>query len=230
MIEIKHKYKIMIVEDDELLRTSLQKILTHFGHDVRGAGDGCAMDIALADYGVDIVLVDINLPGEDGLHITQRLRRTSSCGIIMLTGRGNLHDKLDGYKSGADIYLVKPIDPEELLATVTSLGRRIVTPTATWHFDTVRSLLISPRNISIQLTHQQAIIVGKLASKNGEMVPRGELHNALYHPDDEYARQRLETQLSRLRARVKAADPNSELPIRSRQGFGYCFMATLTHS
>ncbi|MEI6215607.1 MAG: response regulator transcription factor [Desulfuromonadales bacterium] len=227
MSDSEQKLKILIVEDDELLRTALQKILAHFGHDVRGAGDSSDMDSALADYGADVVLLDINLPGEDGLFITQRLRQTSSCGIIMLTGRGQLHDKLEGYRSGADFYLVKPIDPEELLAAVTSLGRRVVPPVAIWRFDTVRSVLISPRNISIQLTFQQAVIVEMLTSKTGEIVTRSELLDALGHPDDEYARQRLETQLSRLRARVRAADPESELPIRARQSSGYSFLAVV---
>ena len=230
MSETDQKLKILIVEDDEPLRTALQKILAHFGHDVRGAGDGSAMDSALVDYGADIVLLDINLPGEDGLLITQRLRRTSSCGIIMLTGRGQLHDKLDGYKSGADFYLVKPIDPEELLAAVTSLGRRVVPRVAAWRYDPVRSVLITPRNISIQLTFQQAVIVEMLTSNTGELVTRSELLDALGHPDDENARQRLETQLSRLRARVHAVDPESELPIRARQSSGYSFLAVVISS
>ncbi len=226
MSETTQKLKILIIEDDEPLRTALEKILAHFGHDVRGAGDGSDMDSALADYAADVVLLDLNLPGEDGFQLTQRLRKTSSCGIIMLTGRGHLHDKLDGYKSGADFYLVKPIDPEELLAAITSLGRRIVPSTPAWRFDTVRSLLITSRNISIPLTYQQTLIIGLLTAKIGETVPRSDILSALGHLDDEYSRKRLETQLSRLRARVHAADPESELPIRARQSYGYSFLAT----
>jgi DNA-binding response OmpR family regulator len=218
--------KILIVEDEVPLLDALVKIFTRFGHDVRGVGDGKAMDAALADYAVDIVVLDLNLPGEDGVQISRRLRQSSSCGIIMMTGRGRLDEKLDGYQCGADLYFVKPVDPEELHAAIVSLGRRLlpVSPPG-WSFDAIRSNIITPRNISVPLTAQQTIVLGLLTARIGESVPRAEILSALGHTEDEYANQRLETLVSRLRSRVKAADPESELPVRARSNLGYSFMA-----
>jgi DNA-binding response OmpR family regulator len=220
-----NRLKILIVEDETLVREALVRIFTHFGYDVRGVRDGKDMDAALAEYTVDIIVLDINLPGEDGIRIARRIRNVSSCGIIMMTGHKELDDKLNAYNSGADIYFTKPVDPEELHGAIESLGRRLSPASKPgWYFDGVRSLLITPRNIAVPLSSQQAIVLELLTRKHGEAVPRSELLIALGHTDDEYADQRLETLLSRLRLKVRKADPESQLPVRSRQGIGYAFL------
>lgn len=221
-------YNILIVEDEALLRSALTRIFTHFGHTVREAGDSTAMDAELAAFSPDIILLDINLPGEDGVRITRRLRETSSCGIIMMTGRGKMDEKLEGYQCGADIYFVKPIDPLELHAAILSLGRRLKPAEPhCWRYLPAKSELITPHGISVPLTGQQEIILSLLTSEIGRHVPRIELLTALGHPDDEYACQRLETLLSRFRARVKTADPDVELPIRARHKMTYAFLAEI---
>ena len=220
-----NRLKILIVEDEELLRYALVRILTHFGYDVRGVGDGKSMDAALKECAADIFVLDINLPGEDGIQIARRIRDTSSSGIIMLTGRSTLDEKLNAYKCGADLFFAKPIDPEELHAAIESLGRRLSPASKPgWYFDGLRSLLISPRNIPIPLTSQQAIVLSLLCKRPGETVSRSEMLNALGQFEDEYAVQRLETLLSRLRAKVRTADPESVLPLRARQSTGYAFL------
>src|SRR5690606_2100697 len=96
------------------------------GHGVAALPDGVALDAHLAGAEVDVLVLDLGLPGEDGLSIARRLRRTQpGIAIAMLTARGQLDDRLLGLNSGADIYLVKPVDMRELSAVVESLYRRV---------------------------------------------------------------------------------------------------------
>ena len=222
------KLKILIVEDEVLLRNALSKIFSRFGHDVQGVGDGIAMDAVLAHFSPDIIVLDINLPGEDGVSITRRIRQTNSCGIVMITGRGKMDEKLEGYECGADVYFVKPFDPLELHAAILSLGRRLLpAKRSTWRYHAGRATLETPHGISVPLTGQQDVILKLLTTQPGASVSRLELLTALGHPDDECAYQRLETLLSRFRARVRAADPQSELPVRARHNMTYAFLAEI---
>ena len=225
------KLRIIIVEDEEDLRTVLVTILSRLGHDVRGAGDGTALDLALADYPADIVVLDLNLPGEDGVDIAQRLRRTSSCGIVMTTARGQVQERVSGFQGGADLYFVKPIDPLELHSALLNLGRRLKpslsSAEAAWHFDPQLSIICTPHGISIKLTAHEFIVIQVLLAVPGKTVSRSELFSALGHPDNEYGSRRVETLLSRLRSKVHHLDPGAELPIRARHGVGYAFLADL---
>ena len=223
------KLRIIIVEDDEELRLVLVTVFSRLGHDVRGAGDGARLDFALADYLADVVVLDLNLPGEDGVDIAQRLRRTHQCGIIMMTDRALVQERVAGFESGADLYFVKPINPLELHAALLNLGRRLrpaLSPCgAAWHFELQRSVVQSPRGINISLTAQESIVMQLLFAVLGKTVSRPDIFFALGHPDDEHGSKRLETLLSRLRSKVHHLDPESELPIRARHSQGYAFLA-----
>jgi len=223
------KLRIIIVEDDEELRSVLVTFFSRLGHDIRGAGDGPNLDFALADYPADVVVLDLNLPGEDGVDIAKRLRRTNQCGIIMMTDRALVNERMKGFESGADLYFVKPINPLELHAALLNLGRRLrpaLSPCgAAWHFDLQRSVVQSPRGINISLTAQESIVMQLLFAVLGKTVSRPDIFFALGHPDDEHGSKRLETLLSRLRSKVQHLDPESELPIRARHSQGYAFLA-----
>lgn len=223
--------RIIVVEDHEDLRTVLEAVLSGLGHDVRGVGDGAALDMALADYPADVVVLDLNLPGEDGVTIAQRLRQTNKCGIIMTTSRGLANERISGFENGADLYLVKPINPLELHAALLNLGRRLrVSPAnehTTWHFDPQLSIIQTPLGISINLTAQESIVLKLLLAVPGKTVTRLEIFSALGHLDDEYASKRVETLLSRLRSKVRTHDQHSEIPIRARHSMGYAFLADL---
>ena len=226
-IIVQRTLRVIIVEDDEGLRTVLVKILSSLGHDVRGVGDGTSLDAAMADYPADVVVLDLNLPGEDGVHIAQRLRATNRCGIIMTTSRALVDQRLEGFSSGADLYFVKPIEPMELHAALLNLGRRLTPSDSSWRFDPLHSVLTTPRNISINLTSQECIVLKLLVAAPGQTVPRAEIFSALGHPDDEYGRKRLETLLSRLRSKAHSHDPGSELPLRARHSIGYAFLGNM---
>jgi DNA-binding response OmpR family regulator len=225
------KLRIIIVEDEQELRNVLVTVLSRLGHDVRGVGDGTSLDRALADYPADVVVLDLNLPGEDGVEIAQRLRRTNRCGIVMTTSRSMVDERVKGFDSGADLYFVKPIVPLELHAALLNLGRRLTPSTSSnktaWHFDPKLSVVRTPNDVTINLTAHESIVMRLMLAVPGEIIRRSDIFTALGHPDDEYGRKRVETLLSRLRLKVHTLDPETELPVRARHGMGYAFLADL---
>lgn len=120
--------KIIVVEDHDDLRAVTVDALAGMGHDVRGVDCAEALDDALAERSAEVLVLDLNLPGEDGISIARRQRDAQpAIGLIMLTARNAPRDVLSGYDSGADIYLTKPTSVQELAAAVRALGRRIRT-------------------------------------------------------------------------------------------------------
>ena len=116
--------RILVVDDDAGLRELLQEYLTAQGYQVSAVNDGKAMDTYLSAQNVDIVILDLMLPGEDGLSLARRLRAQSNLPIIMLSARGEDVDRIIGLEVGADDYLAKPFNPRELLARIRALLRR----------------------------------------------------------------------------------------------------------
>ena len=116
--------RILIVEDDEEIRSLLSKYLSDNGFKVMLARDGKQMDEVLASAQVDLIVLDVNLPDEDGFSICMRLRNSGSPPLIMLTARGEDTDRILGIELGADDYLVKPFVPRELLARIGAVLRR----------------------------------------------------------------------------------------------------------
>ena len=117
---------IVVVEDHDLVREELVIFLQRPGWSVRGVDCGDALDDALRQHPADLIVIDLNLPGEDGLSISRRLRAAMpDLGILMLTARVLSSDKTAGYQSGADVYLTKPASVAELEAVILSLSRRL---------------------------------------------------------------------------------------------------------
>ena len=116
--------RILVVDDDEALRDLLHDYLTREGYRVTGVGDGPAMDKWLVNNRADLVVLDLMLPGEDGLSIARRLRAESTVPIIILSARGEDVDRIVGLEVGADDYLPKPFNPRELLARIRAVLRR----------------------------------------------------------------------------------------------------------
>ena len=115
---------LLVVDDDPDIRALLGEYLTEAGYRVGAAADGQAMWAALREETPDAVILDLMLPGEDGLSLCRTLRATSQVGIVMLTSRGTLLDRIIGLEVGADDYLPKPFDPRELLARIKAVLRR----------------------------------------------------------------------------------------------------------
>ena len=121
------KQRILIVDDEPELRGSLTTYLSKEGYDVNAVEDGTALDLYLSRQSVDMVILDLMLPGEDGLSIGRRLRQQRNLPIIILSARGEELDRIVGLEMGADDYLTKPFNPRELLARIRSVLRRCET-------------------------------------------------------------------------------------------------------
>jgi two-component system OmpR family response regulator len=155
---------ILVVEDDDEIRTMVSRFLQKNELRVSTAENAHAMDRALASSRIDLVVLDLMLPGEDGLSICRRLRAGSSLPVIMLTASGDPASRVAGFEVGADDYVPKPFDPHELLARIKAVLRRSqVVPEgngpaqgtfrfAGWHLDTIARELRNPDNVRVTLT------------------------------------------------------------------------------
>ncbi len=226
--------RLAVVEDNPDLREELVFHLSRQGHAVTGLADGVALDAHLAAAEVDVLVLDLGLPGEDGLAIAARLRRTHpQLAIAMLTARGQLEDRLLGLKTGADIYLVKPVDMRELSAVVESLYRRLhrvaaaeADTAAQWRLDAYTMELRSPARESVMLTPTEFNLMQELAAAAPEPATRARLAEAIGHPEPDFDYRRLETAMSRLRKKIESrCDEGS--PLRSARNVGYVFAAQI---
>src|SRR5271170_6394198 len=120
---------ILVVDDDPRIRQMLTRYFEQEGYRISAAADGAAMRAQLRDNSIDIILLDVVMPGEDGLTLAREVRATSNVGIIMLTGRDDVLDRILGLEVGADDYIAKPFHLREVLARVKSVLRRREPPT-----------------------------------------------------------------------------------------------------
>lgn len=230
---------IAVVEDEASLRADLVEYLSACGHGVVGCEDGAALDRALAERMADIVILDVNLPGEDGFSIAKRLRDKSEIGIIMLTARGVNVDRVVGLEIGADVYLVKPIELRELEAQIRTLARRLkaapipvppVPPLAetvsetTWIHDQVAWALIAPGGAVLKLTANERVFVNLLVERPGEPVSRTDIFRALGKREWDVNDRSVDSMVRRLRAKGEEI-LGRDLPIEAVHGTGYAFAA-----
>src|SRR5207302_11485563 len=156
---------ILVIDDQQEICDVVQEYLSGEGYRVSIAHDGSGMRRVLGQSRVDLVILDLMLPGEDGLTLARALRQESSVGIIILTGRGEIVDRIIGLEMGADDYLPKPFHLRELLARVKSVLRRASTRTAErqavprsrarfagWNLDLASRGLLSPAGEEVRLT------------------------------------------------------------------------------
>ena len=168
--------RIAVVEDEPMLRMDMVEFLEDCGHTVIGCEQGTHLFEALAHQTVDVFILDINLPGETGFVIAQKLRQSfeNTIGIIMLSARSKSTDRVVGLEVGADAYLVKPVDLREVEAQIRAIERRLtpaqplpaVDPVATsavWVYNPVDWTLTDPEGQSIKLTASERTFVSHLA-------------------------------------------------------------------
>jgi DNA-binding response OmpR family regulator len=221
--------RIALVEDDDALRDRvLVPGLRDYGFDVHAMRDAAALDALMAETPVDIVVLDVGLPGEDGFAVTQRLRAVSGVGVVLLTGRGEVADRIRGLSEGADAYLAKPVVLGELAATLHSLARRLrasptLTVAADWRLDSDDWCLRSPKGASIALSRPERDVLRQLFATRGHQVPRETLIADLTDNAFDFDPHRLEMLIHRLRTKV--LDGSGErLPLRAVRGAGYVML------
>lgn len=236
--------RIAIVEDEASLRADVVEYLSACGHSVTGCEHGIALDIALAAAPVDIVILDINLPGEDGFSIAKRLRDASDVGIIMLTARNVNVDRVVGLEIGADVYLTKPVELRELEAQIRTLARRMkVTATRVpaqvpaaapageagdgWQYDHVGWDLLSPDGAALKLTANERVFVSLLVASPGMPVSRADIFRALGKREWDPSDRSVDSMVRLLRAKAEAT-LGRPLPIDAVHGTGYAFTAPVT--
>lgn len=223
---------VLIVEDDEGLRLELSDYLTSVGYRVHGVGTLAAADQVL-HQGFDLLLLDINLPDGSGMEFCLRVRPYVRAGIVMLTGRSERELRIQGLKSGADAYLVKPVDPEELDATLQSVLRRVdahrfsivgaAPMPVQWRVDRVRLTLSGPNGRACKLSKGEALLLVTLVRAEGQHMSRSDLLASFDAQGVASSGHRVEALISRLRSKVQQ-DIELELPVQSIYGKGYAFL------
>lgn len=217
---------IILVEDHNALRMVTASVLQQDGHEVMALT--CAEDLEdlAGARSADLFIIDINLPGEDGLSLARRLRSVHpQVGIILLTGRGQTQDMLDGYDSGADLYLVKPIDPQVLLSAITSLARRLkaATPARTDMAVDTLSLVLRNEKKEIPLTALEVRLLTGLARAPGQRLAQFQLAELLGQEEDAYNKRVLEVRIARLRKKlIDAGAPADCIKALRNEGYQLC--------
>jgi two-component system phosphate regulon response regulator OmpR len=230
------KTRILVVDDDLRMRDLLVRYLGGEGHEVKAAADAAAMDKLLARERYDLVVLDLMLPGEDGLAVCRRLRAQGTApAIIMLTAKGDDVDRIVGLEMGADDYLPKPFNPRELLARINAVLRR-KTPAGppgapaeggTFQFGEF-SLNLSTRTLTragkaVALTTGEFSVLKVLAQHPRQPLSRDKLMELARGREYEVFDRSIDVQISRLR-KIVEDDPAHPKHIQTVWGFGYVFV------
>lgn len=202
---------IVVIEDNDNLRNATVAMLSHHGHWTSGLVCAEDVDDICLNPPPDLFVVDLNLPGEDGLSLARRLRSAQPLvGIIMVTARSLLGDKLAGYESGADIYLPKPVDPTELLAAVESLGRRMRSSTYLYQKGSIETSLYldqssrslrGPNGQQVLSESEIALLVG-LSRAPAQRLETWQMMKTLNEDPETYTKSALEVRIVRLRQKL----------------------------
>jgi two-component system, OmpR family, response regulator PhoP len=217
--------RILVIEDEAALREGLRKDLTAAGHTVDVAADGEEGLYAALEFPIDVAIVDIGLPKLSGLEVIRRLRAQGcKCGVLLLTARDRWQDKVEGLGAGADDYVAKPFNFEELHARLAALMRRATG----WSTPTIQCgpIVLDTRGQSVtvdgqpvELTSFEYRLLELLMLHAGEVLSKSDLTDKLYAQDFERDSNVIEVLIARLRRKL---DPEDRLkPIATLRGRGY---------
>ncbi len=223
---------IAIVEDDPDVAKIIEQVLGDFGFRTawcRSAGDLLRRLRALAP---DLCIIDLGLPDMDGIEVMQRVRSQLACGIVILTGRAHVSDRVMGLELGADDYVLKPFEPRELVARVRSILRRReggelparqIAEFAGWQFNLANNALTAPNGEEHVLSTAEADLLKVFVNHPNRILQREKLMGTRdLSPTD----RAIDVRISRLRRKLEP-DPQSPAFIKTVYGAGYLFMATV---
>jgi DNA-binding response OmpR family regulator len=234
---------ILIVDDQQEICEVVQEYLSGEGYRVSVAHDGTEMRRALAQSPADLVILDLMLPGEDGLTLARALRGESGIGIIILTGRGETVDRIIGLEMGADDYLPKPFHLRELLARVKSVLRRVHSrggeaPAAAnrsrarfsgWNLDLSSRELISPAGEEVRLTTGEFDLLAAFVNNANQVLSRDRLLDLARNRESGPFDRTIDVQVGRLRRKLED-DPQNPGMIKTVRGSGYIFTPSVEMS
>jgi len=232
--------KILIVDDDREIRSLLAEYLDHNGYSAVMAADGNSMWAAMQDHQFELVVLDLNLPGDDGLTLCRTLRSKSNLPVIMLTARGEPLDRILGLEMGADDYLPKPFEPRELLARIRSVLRRTQSTQygqdndsiqklkfAGWTLDLTARHLIGPDDMVISLSGAEYRMLNIFLEHPNRILNRDQLLNMTHGRDADPFDRSIDIQISRLRQKLRE-DARSPQIIKTVRNGGYVLAVTVT--
>jgi two-component system phosphate regulon response regulator OmpR len=214
---------ILVVDDDVRLRDLLNQFLAHHGFRVSTAADTATAAAMLQSLAFDLLVLDVMVPGEDGVAFTRRLRETSEVPILLLTAMSEKQDRIAGLLSGADDYLTKPFEPDELLLRIRAILRRVppskpatVVQFGAFTFDVAREQLLQGRE-ALHLTAGEASLLRILAEAAGSAIARDELLTRSRLSGGERT---VDVTVTRLRRKIED-DPKAPRYLQTVRGSGY---------
>ncbi|NQV54515.1 MAG: response regulator, partial [Rhodospirillales bacterium] len=227
------KSKILIVDDEEDICLFLKDYLEAHGYEASSANDGEQMRQAMERTKFDLVILDLVMPGEDGLTLTRSLREISGIAIIILTGKDEEVDRIVGLEMGADDYIAKPFSSRELLARVKTVLRRTsdgggksaadhasAALFAGWRLDKIGRNLISPDGDEVTLTTMEFNLLTAFTDSPNNVLDRDKLLDVVQHRNWEPYDRSVDVLVGRLRAKIEANPKRPEL-IKTVRGAGY---------
>ncbi|MBF0333272.1 MAG: response regulator transcription factor [Alphaproteobacteria bacterium] len=221
--------KVLVIEDEPDLRATTVSFLNLSGFVADGVG-GCAeCEAWLTTHDCDLVVLDLGLPDGAGLPIAQTLKARGKYGIVIVTARGELDDRLRGYEFGADQYLVKPVDMRELVAVLNALYDRLPVAKPSWRLDPLTWRLTASNGREVRLTQSELIVLKTMTQVPGELVSRTAVIESLGYQAAGYDPRRLEILIRRLRNKI-AEETGLDVPIETVHGLGYAFTASINVS
>ena len=235
--------KILIVDDDVRICRTLRSYLKREGYNVSIALDGEEMWRQFEASDPDLILLDVVLPGADGVTLARELRKTSDVGIIMLTGKNDPVDKIIGLEMGADDYVTKPFDERQLLARIRSLLRRRTTSSRDagaeaaetrntvafegFQLDLFRHEVLSPSGDQLELTSHEFRLLEVFVRNPGAVLSRDQIMQRLYDRDWSQNDRSIDVLVGKLRKKIEK-DPSQPKLILTIRSFGYKFAARVS--
>jgi len=223
---------VILVEDDTDLRDSLVEMLELSGFYTEGSRTAQEFYQMLNTVRYDVAIVDLSLPDQSGLKIVEFLREKTNMGIIILTARTSLNDRILGYDCGADYFFSKPVDNLELIAAIKNLHSRLsgVLPSVDaaiecWRLNKSSWRLASPDGRDIELTSKELQFLEILMQQADTNITRKHVMSVLGYAEDVYGTRSLDSLVKRLRKKV-SENLDLELPIRTIHAVGFCFSAS----
>lgn len=225
--------RLLVVDDDAELRELAEAYLTQQGFDVTTVADGPSMDARLETEAFDLVILDLMLPGEDGLSIAKRLKGRGNVPIIMVSAQGEDVDRIVGLEIGADDYIGKPFNPRELLARIRAVLRRVQTPSEDGAADEalvrfgpfeldLNAHRLSKGGASVSLTSGEFDLLAILVRHPNKVLDRDRILDMLTGAERSPFDRSIDVRVTRLRSKIEP-DPSSPIYIKTIWGKGYMF-------